>query len=316
MVQSTNGQGLLQDKVILVTGAGRGLGRAVALELGREGACVVVNDFGSSSNGMAREGEGVADQVAAEINVAGGRAIGNAGDVSSFADAQQMVDQAIKTFGRLDAVVNNAGVFSMHQFSTVDPAVFDRTVKVHLYGTFNVSRAAAPHFQRQRSGAFLHVGSTAGLMGMSGAVSYCAAKGGIFAMSKAIALEMREFNVRSNAVAPSAASRLSSANERETELGLGGANAQRMASGSDKGVPEDVAGLFVYLLSEQAKDINGQIFGIRGYELSLYGQSRPSRMLLADKRWDVEGIAEKMAYFRGAFVPLESLQDVLAWKPV
>jgi NAD(P)-dependent dehydrogenase (short-subunit alcohol dehydrogenase family) len=310
-------EGILANKVVLVTGAGQGIGKAIAVHAAAEGARVVVNDFGTTTRGVRNAADNAAQAVVEEIIAAGGDAVSDRGSVADWDDAQRMVELAVNRYGRIDGVVNNAGIFDMSRFEELEPGDFDRMIKVHLYGTFHVSRAAAPYYRRQNSGNFVHVASTAGLIGMAGAASYCAAKGGILSLSKAIALDMEAFGVRSNCVAPSAASRMSALNEEQTVSGQGGeAAAKLVVRLTDRGVPADVSALFIYLLSDASANVNAQIFGARGHEIFLYSQSRPVRIIRHSERWTIQDIAERMAVLRGAFTPLESLQQVLEWKPV
>src|SRR5260370_6502890 len=193
--------GVMDGKVALVTGAGGGVGRGVALDLATAGAAVVVNDLGVSLSGEASEGS-VAGKVVSEIVAAGGRAIANGDSVASRGGAEAMVKAAIDAFGRIDAVVNNAGNLRDSLFHKMTEEEFDAVIAVHLKGSFNISRAAAPFFKAQASGAYVHMTSTSGLIGNFGQANYAAAKLGIVGLSKSIALDMQRFNVRSNAVAP------------------------------------------------------------------------------------------------------------------
>ncbi len=199
--------GVMDGKVALVTGAGRGVGRGVALDLANAGAAVVVNDLGVTLGGEAAEAS-PAQEVADEIIAAGGRAVANRDSVASWDGAQSMVRAAIDAFGRIDAVVNNAGNLRDSLFHKMTEEEFDAVVAVHLKGGFNVSRAAAPYFKGQASGAYVHMTSTSGLVGNFGQANYAAAKLGIVGLSKSIALDMQRFNVRSNAVAPFAWTRM------------------------------------------------------------------------------------------------------------
>ncbi|MCB2088898.1 MAG: SDR family NAD(P)-dependent oxidoreductase, partial [Sphingomonadaceae bacterium] len=199
---------MMEGKVALVTGAGRGVGRGIALEFAKAGASVVVNDLGVALSGD-DEGDGSpAEQVAEEIKAKGGKAIANHDSVAEWDGGQAMVRAAIDTFGRLDAVVNNAGNLRDVLFHKMTEEDFDAVLGVHLKGSFNVSRAAAPHFKQQASGAYVHMASTSGLIGNLGQANYMSAKLGIVALSKSIALDMQRFNVRSNAVAPFAWTRM------------------------------------------------------------------------------------------------------------
>ena len=199
--------GCLAGKVIVVTGAGRGIGKEISILAAQEGGKVVVNDLGGSA-----EGEGddlsVAEQVVAEIRQAGGTAVANGDSVADPLGAERIIKTAIDNFGRIDCVVNNAGILRdriFHRMSVVD---WDAVIKVHLYGAFYMSKAAAPYFKEQESGSFVHFTSTSGLVGNFGQANYAAAKLGIVGLSKSIALDMARFNVRSNCVSPFAWSRL------------------------------------------------------------------------------------------------------------
>ena len=197
----------VDGKVIVVTGAGRGIGREIAMLAAAEGAKVVVNDLGGSAEGEGADVK-VADQVVAEIKKAGGIAVSNGDSVADPQGAERIIKTAIDNFGRIDCVVNNAGILRdriFHRMSAVD---WDAVIKVHLYGAFYMSKAAAPYFKDQESGSFVHFTSTSGLVGNFGQANYAAAKLGIVGLSKSIALDMARFKVRSNCVSPFAWSRL------------------------------------------------------------------------------------------------------------
>ena len=198
--------GCLAGKVMVVTGAGRGIGREIALLAAAEGGKVVVNDLGGSADGEGAD-TGVASQVVNEIARAGGAAVANGDSVADPQGAERIVRTAIDHFGRIDCVVNNAGILRdriWHRMSAVD---WDAVIKVHLYGAFYVSKAATPYFKDQGSGSFIHFTSTSGLIGNLGQANYAAAKMGIVGLSKSIALDMARFGVRSNCVSPFAWSR-------------------------------------------------------------------------------------------------------------
>ena len=197
----------VDGKVIVVTGAGRGIGREISLLAAAEGAKVVVNDLGGSAEGEGADVK-VADQVVAEIKKAGGIAVSNGDSVADPQGAERIIKTAIDNFGRIDCVVNNAGILRdriFHRMSAVD---WDAVIKVHLYGAFYMSKAASPYFKEQESGSFIHFTSTSGLVGNFGQANYAAAKMGIVGLSKSIALDMARFHVRSNCVSPFAWSRL------------------------------------------------------------------------------------------------------------
>ena len=198
---------LLDGKVALITGGGRGVGRGIAIAMAEAGARVVVNDLGASLDGQQGE-EQPAHEVVARIRELGGEAIVDGGSVADWTAASKMVQAAVDAFGRIDIVVNNAGILRDVMFHRMSEQEFDDVVAVHLKGSFNVSRAAAPHFKAQGSGAYVHMTSTSGLIGNFGQANYSAAKLGIAALSKSIALDMQKFGVRSNAVAPFAWTRM------------------------------------------------------------------------------------------------------------
>ncbi len=201
--------GMLDGKVAVVTGAGGGIGRATAIALAANGAKVVVNDVGATVTGEGQD-VGPAQRVVAEIEQANGkgRAVANGGSVASWDDAQRMVQDAIDNFGRIDIVVNNAGILRDRMFHYMSIEEWDAVIKVHLYGAFYVSRAAIPHFRKQESGSYVHITSTSGLIGNFGQANYSAAKLGVVALSKSIAMDMAKFRVRSNCISPFAFSRM------------------------------------------------------------------------------------------------------------
>ncbi|MFW2828729.1 SDR family NAD(P)-dependent oxidoreductase [Sphingomonas sp. ID0503] len=304
--------GMMDGKAVLVTGAGRGVGRGIALEYARAGAAVVVNDLGVALNGEGEaEGASPAEQVVEEIRAAGGRAIANHDSVADFAGACAMVTAAVDAFGRIDAVVNNAGNLRDVLFPRMSPDDFDAVIAVHLKGSFNTSRAAAPFFKEQASGAYVHMTSTSGLVGNLGQANYAAAKLGIVGLSKSIAIDMQRFNVRSNAVAPFAWTRMVSSIPNETP------EQQKRVEGLKKLVAEKIAPFVVALTSDEGADVTGQIFGVRNNEIYLFSQPRPIRTAHTAEGWTPETVAERVfAQFRNDFYPLHKSGDVFTWDPV
>jgi NAD(P)-dependent dehydrogenase (short-subunit alcohol dehydrogenase family) len=302
--------GVLEGKVVVVTGAGRGVGRGVALDAARAGAAVVVNDLGVSLGG---EGDGtpIAEQVAEEIRASGGRAVANRDSVASWQGAQHIVEAALDAFGRIDGVVNNAGNLRDSLFHKMTEEEFDSVIAVHLKGSFNVSRAAAPHFKTQASGAYVHMTSTSGLVGNFGQTNYSAAKLGIVGLSKSIALDMHRFGVRSNAVAPFAWTRMIDSIPTNTP------EQQKRVEGLKKLVPEKIAPFVTALVSDAGAGVTGQIFGVRNNEIYLFSQPRPIRTAHTSDGWTPEAIAERVfPMFASDFYPLQRSGDIFTWDPV
>jgi NAD(P)-dependent dehydrogenase (short-subunit alcohol dehydrogenase family) len=299
-----------QGKVVIVTGAGGGIGREFALAYAASGASVVVNDIGVSL-----AGEGGSEAPGAEtvrmIEEAGGRAVLDTNSVAGWDSAHAIVATAVEAFGRVDVVVNNAGIIRDKIFHKMSAEEWLRVVDVHLNGTFFVSRAAAERFRAQESGAFVHVTSTSGLIGNFGQANYSAAKLGIVALSKSIALDMARYNVRSNCLAPFAWSRMTEDVPTETE-------AQRArVELLKKMTPSKNAPLAVFLGSEAAKDVTGQVFAVRNNEIFLMSQNRPLRSVHRGEGWDLETLRDHMLpALRPSFYPLERSGDVLSWDPV
>jgi NAD(P)-dependent dehydrogenase (short-subunit alcohol dehydrogenase family) len=300
----------VRDKVVVVTGAGGGIGRDFALAFAREGARVVVNDVGASLQGEGSDASR-AQQVVDEIAAFGGTAVANTDSVADWQSAQRIVETAVSSFGRVDAVINNAGILRDRFFFNMSIEEWRAVIDVHLNGSFYVSRAAAPHFKSQQSGAYVHMTSTSGLIGNFGQANYSAAKLGIVGLSKSIALDMAKFNVRSNCIAPFAFSRMISSIPTETEDQKARvAKMQRMETAK-------IAPLAVYLASDAGREVSGQIFAVRANELFLMGQSRPLRGVHAGEGWTPETVANRaMPALRPSFYALDRSQDVFSWDPV
>lgn len=302
---------LMQDKVVLVTGAGRGVGRGIALAMAEAGARVVVNDLGTSLSGEGDSAASPAEQVVEEIRVAGGHAVANHDSVAEWAGADAMVDTAVAHFGRIDAVVNNAGNLRDSLFHKMSPDDFDAVLDVHLRGSFHTSRAAAPLFKQQGSGAFVHMTSSSGLVGNLGQANYAAAKLGICGLSKAIAIDMERFGVRSNAVAPFAWTRMVDSIPAETP------EQRKRVDGLKKLDANKIAPCIVALCSDAGAQVSGQIFGVRNNEIFLFSQPRPIRTAHTADGWTAETIAERVfPQFQSDFYPLHKSGDVFSWDPV
>jgi NAD(P)-dependent dehydrogenase (short-subunit alcohol dehydrogenase family) len=302
---------MMQDKVVIVTGAGGGIGRDMALAMAAEGAKVIVNDIGASVSGEGAD-SGPAQKVAAEILAAGGQAAANTDSVSDAASAARIVQSAMDHFGRIDGVVNNAGILRDRMIHNMSLDEWDAVIKVHLYGSYYVSRAAANHFKEQEGGAFVHMTSTSGLIGSVGQANYSAAKLGLTALSKSIALDMQKFNVRSNCIAPFAWSRMISSIPVKTPE-----QQARMARMEQQMAPRKIAPLAVFLLSDAAKYVNAQVFCVRSNEIFLMSQPRPLRSIHRGEGWTPELIAaHAMPALKGSFVPMDRSGDVFTWESV
>lgn len=310
-----SGTDLLRGKVVVITGGGSGIGRALAFFIGAHGGRVVVNDLGTSPSGEGAD-LGAAETVAREIRDAGGEAVASGDDVSTWPTAQRIIQTAMDHYGRVDAVVNSAGVMRHNAFETMPPEDFDLVLRTHLSGTFYVSRAAAPHFKAQGSGAYLHMTSTTGLIGSMGVTNYGTAKAGIFGLSRLIAFDMKRYGVRSNAMAPSARSRQWERINafRQAEFAKAGANTDFRQFRSTQGTSEQIAPVAAFLLTDAASEITGQIIGVRGTEIYLYSQPRPIRSLQRSEGWTLENLSEQLTpALRGSLTPLETYGEVFSW---
>jgi NAD(P)-dependent dehydrogenase (short-subunit alcohol dehydrogenase family) len=301
---------IVEGKVAIVTGAGRGIGRAIALLLADEGARVLVNDVGAGLDGSGVD-VGPTQQVVNDIKQKGGEAIANTLSIGEPKNAGEIVKQAIDAFGRVDILVNNAGILRDRIFHKMSWSDWSDVIAVHLHGSFAMSQAVAGHFREQNSGAFVHMTSTSGLIGNFGQANYMAAKLGIAGLSRGIALDMQRFNVRSNCIAPFAWSRMIGSIPTETDAEK--ARVERL----QQMTPEKIAPLVVYLASDRAEGISGQIFSVRNNEVFLFSQPRPIRTLHRGDGWTPEKLDQQL---KGAFgpslVPLERSGDVFAWDPV
>jgi len=305
---------LLEGKAVLVTGAGGGIGRDFALAMAAAGASVLVNDIGTSVKGEGSDA-GPAQKVADEINDrfggSGARAIANTDSVAQWESANNIVKTAVEAFGRLDVVVNNAGILRDRFFFNMSVEEWRAVIDVHLNGSFYVARAAAPHFKSQESGSYIHMTSTSGLVGNLGQANYSAAKLGIAGLSKSIALDMAKYHVRSNCISPFAWSRMIGSIPTETEDQK--ARVEKLKAMETA----KIAPLAVFLASEEGRDVTGQIFAVRANEIFLMSQSRPLRSVHRAEGWTPETIgAHAIPALRAHFYPLERSQDVFSWDPL
>ncbi|MBC7134041.1 MAG: SDR family NAD(P)-dependent oxidoreductase [Oceanibaculum nanhaiense] len=301
---------MLAGKVALVTGAGGGIGREIAVAMATAGADILINDIGVSLTGEGGSGT-PAEQTKQIIEQRGGRAAISTESVSEWASAKRSVEAALDAFGRIDIVVNNAGILRDVIFHKMSPEDWLAVINVHLNGSFFISRAAAEHFRKQESGSYVHMTSTSGLVGNFGQANYSAAKLGITALSKSIALDMARYNVRSNCIAPFAWSRMTSSIPADTpEQKARVAKLQQMT-------PDKNAPLAVYLASDAASHVSGQVFAARMNEIFLMSQSRPIRSVHRSEGWTPDLIAEHgMPALKASLLPLDRSPDVFSWDPV
>jgi NAD(P)-dependent dehydrogenase (short-subunit alcohol dehydrogenase family) len=275
--------GLCSGRVVIVTGAGRGIGREHALELARQGARVVVNDLGTSLRGEGHASD-PADEVVAELGRLGGEAVASNADVADFRGAQQLIATALDTFGRLDAVVNNAGFVLDRMFANTSEDEWDAVVRVHLKGHFCVARHAAAHWRDRAkagdavSGRIINTSSGAGLLGSVGQAAYSAAKAGIVGLTLVQAAELRRYGVTANAIAPVARTRMT----EETFADM----MKKPASGFDEMDPANIAPLVAYLASEASQHVTGRVFEVKGGALHLYASQRPEVHVDRGARWN------------------------------
>jgi NAD(P)-dependent dehydrogenase (short-subunit alcohol dehydrogenase family) len=303
-------QGIVQDKVAIVTGAGRGIGRAVALLLAEQGAKVVVNDVGAALDGSGTD-SGPAQQVVDEIKKAGGQAIASTLSIGEPKNADSIVQAAIEAFGRVDILVNNAGILRDRMFHKMSWLDWSEVISVHLHGSFAMSRAVAGHFRERNSGSYIHMTSTSGLIGNFGQVNYMAAKMGIVGLSRGIALDMARFNVRSNAIAPFAWGRMIGSIPAETP------EEKERVERFQQMTPEKIAPLVVYLASDRAEGISGQIFSVRNNEIFLFNQTRPIRSIHRSDGWTPEKLDGQLkSAFGPSLTPLDRSGDVFGWDPI
>jgi NAD(P)-dependent dehydrogenase (short-subunit alcohol dehydrogenase family) len=301
---------MLDGKTIIVTGAGRGIGRDFALVMAAEGANVVVNDLGGDAAG---EGADLspAQQVVEEIRAAGGKAVVNGDSVASWEGANRIIKTAVDAFGTVHGVVNNAGILRDRIFHQMSVDEWRAVIDVHLNGSFYMARAVAPIFRSEGRGRFVHMTSTSGLIGNFGQANYAAAKLGIVGLSKSIALDMQRYGVTSNCISPFAWSRLIGTIPTSTPEEA--ARVERMKT-METG---KIAPLAAFLMSDASAEVSGQIFGVRANEIFLMGQSRPIRSVHRAEGWTPATVAaHAIPALKASFYKLDRSADVFSWDPI
>jgi NAD(P)-dependent dehydrogenase (short-subunit alcohol dehydrogenase family) len=301
--------GKLEGKVVVVTGAGGGVGEGIARLAAAQGASVVVNDLGGSPSGEGAD-QRAAQKVADDIVSKGGKAVPSFRSVAEWDSAHGIIQDALDAFGRIDVVVNNAGILRDVIFHKMTKEDYELVRAVNLDGVFYMSRAAAPHFKEQGSGCFVHMSSTSGLIGNMGQANYSAAKLGVAGLSKSIAIDMKRFNVRSNCIAPFAFTRMVGTIPSNTPE-----NAHRLEV-AKRMTPDKVAPLAVGLMYDEATDVSGQIFGARMNELILFSQNRPVRTTQTTDGWTPDAVVETaLPAFRPSFTENHISSQVFSWDP-
>ena len=285
----------LKDRVAIVTGAGRGIGRGEALLLAQEGAAVIVNDFGGSSGGEGEE-QTPAEEVVAEIKAAGGKAAANYGNIADYQTGEDLVKQAVETFGRLDIVVNNAGILRDRMVFNMSEEEWDSVLAVHLKGHFNLTRHACVVFRQQRSGVIVNTSSESGL-GNMGQVNYSAAKEGIIGLTRTVARDMGRYGVRCNAIRPRAATRLTISDDMRTAAERGGAagmTIETLQAFEKANPPEAVAPMVVWLCTDEAANVNGRDFLVVGNQIALYSEPEIIAEARIDHVWNLDELSKLM----------------------
>ncbi len=304
--------GVLDGKAVLVTGGGNGIGKEIALLAAREGASVLVNDLGGGLTGGDEGSAGPAEQVAQEIRASGGMAASNSDSVTEFNAVAGMITQALDTFGRLDAILNPAGILRDGMFHKMSEADWKAVIDVHLHGSFNVTRAAIEHFREKEAGAFVLFTSTSGLIGNIGQANYAAAKMGIVGLSRIVAMEGEKKNVRSNVIAPFAWTRMIASIPVKDEAG-----AQRVERIRNAMRADQVAQLSVALCADRSAHVSGQIFSVRGNEVVLFDQPRPKKSIARLEGWTPETLIDHaFPAMKNDFFDMGATASVFPYEPV
>jgi NAD(P)-dependent dehydrogenase (short-subunit alcohol dehydrogenase family) len=283
----------LKGRVAIVTGAGRGIGKGESLLLASEGAAVIVNDFGGTAGGEGGE-QSPADEVVDEIKAAGGQGAANYGNIAEFKTGEDLVKQAVDTFGRIDIIVNNAGILRDRMIFNMSEAEWDAVIAVHLKGHFNLTQAACVVFRQQRSGVIVNTSSESGL-GNMGQANYSAAKEGIVGLTRTTARDMGRYGVRCNAIRPRAATRLTISDDMRAAAEKGGAagmGLQALQAFEKANPPEAIAPMVVWLCTDEAANVNGRTFLVTGNQIGLYSEPQVIADARSDAGWTVDELSK------------------------
>ncbi|MFX1296716.1 MAG: SDR family NAD(P)-dependent oxidoreductase [Promethearchaeota archaeon] len=308
--------GILDGRVAIVTGAGRGIGKEEALNLAKEGAAVVVNDLGASYDGTGTPTK-IADEVVEEIKKAGGKAVANYDSVTDFNKAKAMIDQAIETFGYLNILINNAGILRDRMIFNMTEEEFDVVMNVHVKGTWNMTRHACAYWRQQRKAGksrkelpaiIINTTSDAGLIGNAGQSNYGTAKAAIAGLTIITSLDMKKYKVRVNAIAPQARTRLTTDATPTTKAIM----ESTIGKTFDPLAPVHIAPFIVFLASDAAQRITGQIFRIAGGSIGfLKGWNSAGVLVKENGSWTITELVEKVDVIRKKLPKQEKIQDIL-----
>jgi NAD(P)-dependent dehydrogenase (short-subunit alcohol dehydrogenase family) len=284
----------LKGRVAIVTGAGRGIGRGEALALASEGCNVIVNDMGAAVDGSGSEAT-PAEEVVQEIKKMGCQAAADYGNVVETDTGERLVKMALDNFGRLDIIINNAGILRDRMLFNMAPEEWDSVIAVHLRGHFNLARPAAIYFRQERKGGVIvNTSSTSGL-GNPGQTNYAAAKEGIVGFTRTLARELGRYGVRANAIRPQAATRMTLSPDMKARFERAGEAGARMLAEIEKQVPEQVGPMVAWLCTDEAANVNGRTFLVRAGFIGLYSEPEIVASIESDKDWTVDNISSRIA---------------------